>query len=111
MYSEEMSKKLDIHRHWRGAFKEGAKKGNGLVKVTNKFGAPFAQQVFVENVVVDQNETCDNRAPRQLHEWVAVDADALIAEFPEFKDEIEAARDQHEQVWRTNGQMRYIPFF
>jgi hypothetical protein len=111
MYAEEMSKKLDVHKHCRQAFKEAAKKGNGLVKYGQKFGKPFVQQVLVENVVVDQNETCDNRAPRQLHEWVAVDADELIAEFPKMRDEIEAARDQHQQVWRTNGQMRYIPFF
>jgi hypothetical protein len=91
-YSEEQTRLLGVMRTCRGAFKEAAKKGNGLVKVSEKFGAPCVELVLVENVIVDQNETRDGRRPKQMHQWDVVDADELIALHPKFKTQIENAR-------------------
>lgn len=108
IYGEELIVAYDVLRECRGAFKECAKKGMGIVKYGELFGQPFCQQVLVENVVVDQNETRDNRPPRQIHEWVSADADELISRFPKFEREIENARAQR-QSWRIDG--RYAPAF
>jgi hypothetical protein len=108
LYGEELIVAFDVLPQCRAAFKECAKKGMGLVKYGAKFSAPYCQQVLVENIVVDQNETRDNREPLQIHEWVSVDADELIAEFPKFRQQIESARAQR-QTWRIDG--RYAPMF
>jgi hypothetical protein len=92
-YSEEQVTLLEVHPKCRSAFKECAKKGNGLVKVSEKFGRPCVEHVLVENIIVDQDETRDGRRPRQLHQWDMVDADELIAMHPKFEKEIEAARN------------------
>jgi hypothetical protein len=91
-YAEEQTIKLDVMPKCRNAFKEAAKKGNGLVKVVEQDGAPSVRQVFVENVIVDQNECRDGRTPLHMHEWVTEDADVLSARYPKFKDEITKAR-------------------
>ncbi len=86
----------------QAAFKEAAKKGNGLVKVTQRHGAPLVEHVMLENIVVPDDETRDNRPPRQVHEWVTVDADELIAEYPKYEKQILAARSNR-QGWRIDG--------
>lgn len=108
LYAEEQHKLLGTLKRCRGAFKESAKKGNGLTKVTERFEAPCVEQVFVENVVVDPNECRDGRTPRQMHEWVTVDADELIARYPGYEREILAARARRE-TWRIDG--RWAPSF
>ncbi len=105
-YADEQKKLLKILPKCRDAFKEGAKKGNGLVKVTQRHGEPVVECALIENIVVPDDETRDNRSPRQLHEWVTVDADELIAEFPKFEKEILQARSNR-QSWRIDG--RYFP--
>lgn len=106
LYAEEQNKKLGVLQKCRSAFKEGAKKGKGLVKVRERFGKPCVEHVLVENVVTDPNETYAGEA-LQMHEWVSVDADELAAEYPDQKDAIYAARGQR-QPWRIDN--RYVPF-
>jgi hypothetical protein len=107
-YADEQKQKLHVLKHCRGGFKESAKKGNGLVKVEEKFGRPWVQQVMVENFVVDAWETRDGKAPTHCHEWVSCDADELVARFPRYEDEIYKARSMR-QSWRIDG--RYTPLY
>lgn len=106
LYAEEQNKLLDVLPHCRDAFKEAEKKGNGLVKVVERFKEPVVEPALVENIVVDENETRDYRTPTHMHEWVSVDADKLIAEFPKKKADILKARGQR-TTWRTTT--RFFP--
>src|ERR1700733_1916505 len=107
-YTEELKIKLEVLRYCRGGFKEGAKKGNGLVKVEEMFGAPHVRQVMVENIVIDMWETRDNKPATHMHEWVSCDADELVARFPKYEQEIYKARSMR-QSWRIDG--RYTPMY
>ncbi len=91
-YSEDLANRYEVLAKCRRAFKESAKKGNGLVKVHNVLGQPRVEHVLIENIIVPPEECRDGRELRQLHQWDYVDADELAARFPNAKDEIEKAR-------------------
>lgn len=103
-YMEEQVKTFGVLARCREAFKEAAKKGNGLVKVGVRFGAPYVEHVFVENVIVDQQETRDGRRPRHLHQYETVDADELAALHPEAAEQIDHARGQRRNRRTTTRQ-------
>ncbi len=103
-YAEEQKIKLGVMPKCRSAFKESAKKGNGLTKTSWRFNKPLVEHVLVENIVVDPNECGDGRTPKQMHEWVTCDADELIARFPKFEREIENARRTGFRTgWRSSA--------
>lgn len=104
-YAEEIAKLYDILPACRKAFKEAAKKGNGLVKVWQCLEQLRVEHVLVENLVVDPNECRDGKAPKQIHEWAFVDVDELIARYPRYRDEIEAARGSNENGRYTRSFM------
>lgn len=95
-YAEELAKQYGILPACRKAFREAAKKGNGLVKVWSCLEQLRIDHVLVENLVVDPNECRDGRAPRQIHEWAFVDVDELLARYPRFREEILRARGSTE---------------
>jgi hypothetical protein len=99
-YSEDLGKRYDVLPKCRRAFKEGVKKGKGLVKVHAVFEEPRVEQIMLENVVVPPDECRDGRSPRQFHHWEYVDADELAARFPKAKENIDKAR-------RTGRRRRY----
>ena len=100
-YAEELVKLIGLLPKCRDAFREAAKKGNGLVKVHAPLGKLTAEHVLVENIVVDGNECRDGRTPRQMHQWCYIDLEELIARFPRFKDELEKARTNRTHARRT----------
>lgn len=104
MYLEEQNKTFRVLPHCRAAYKEAAKKGNGLVKVTRRGKKPAVRHVMVENIVVDQQETRNDQPPTHMHEWVDVDVDDLIAEFPKYKAQIKAAVSNR-QGWRIDSRV------
>lgn len=91
-YAEELVKLVGILPRCRDAFREAAKKGNGLVKIHAPMGRLVAEHVLVENVIADGNECRDGRSPRQLHQWIYVDLEEMIGRFPRRREEIERAR-------------------
>src|SRR3990167_6304164 len=91
-YTEDLSDRYEIQQKCRKAFKEAAKKGNGLIKVHAVFYEPRVEQTLIENIVVPPDECRDGRAPRQMHQWEYVDADELEARFPEASNDIARAR-------------------
>lgn len=91
-YSEDIGKRCEVLPKCRKAFKEGVKKGKGLVKVHPVFDEPRVEQIMLENVVVPPDECRDGRAPRQWHHWDYVDADELEARFPKAVEAIQRAR-------------------
>jgi len=91
-YAEDLAVRYDVMEKCRRAFKEAAKKGNGLVKVHNVLGQPRVEHVLIENIVVPADECRDGREPRQLHQWDLIDADDLTARFPKFAAAIDTVR-------------------
>jgi hypothetical protein len=91
-YTEDLSTRYDVLPKCRKAFKEAAKKGNGLVKVHSVFDEPRVEQVLIENIVVPADECRDGREPRQMHQWESIDADELAARFPEALEDVEKVR-------------------
>ncbi len=91
-YSEDLGVRYDVMAKCRKAFKEAAKKGNGLVKVYQVLDEPRVEHVLVENIVVPADECRDGREPRQLHQWDYIDADELELRFPDAADDIQKAR-------------------
>ncbi len=103
-YAEEQKIKLGVMPKCRSAFKESAKKGNGLTKTSWRFNKPLVEHVLVDNIVVDPNECRDGRTPKQIHEWVTCDADELAARFPKHEQAIETARRTGWRTgWRTSA--------
>lgn len=92
-YTEDLSTRYEVLPKCRKAFKEAAKKGNGLVKVHAVFNEPRVEHVLVENVVVPQDECRDGREPRQMHQWEYIDADELAARHPEAATDITRMRN------------------
>jgi hypothetical protein len=90
-YCEDMGKRFDVLPKCRMAFKESAKKGNGLVKVHAVFDKPRVELSLLENIVVPPDECRDGRDPRQMHQWDYVDADELELRFPFAAAEIRKA--------------------
>jgi hypothetical protein len=105
-YAEELVKLIRLLPRCRDAFREAAKKGNGLVKVHAPLGRLCAEHVLVENIVVDGNECRDGRTPRQLHQWIYEDLESAIARFPRFKEELERARTNRTHARRTRKFMQ-----
>jgi hypothetical protein len=97
-YSEDLGKRYDVLPKCRLAFKESAKKGNGLVKVHSIFDTPRVDFTLLENIVVPPDECREGRDPRQMHQWDYVDADELAMRFPEHEESIRKAV--------TNGRRR-----
>lgn len=91
-YSEDLGARYDVLPKCRKAFKEAAKKGNGLVKVHTVLDEPRVEHVLLENIVVPSDECRDGREPRQMHQWDYIDADELELRFPEAAEEIARAR-------------------
>lgn len=90
-YSEDLGKRFDVLPKCRLAFKESAKKGNGLVKVHAVFDTPRVEFTLLENIVVPPDECRDGREPRQMHQWDYVDADELAMRFPDHEQAIRKA--------------------
>ncbi len=92
-YIEAQGKEHQVHQKCRRAFKESAKKGNGMVKVTkNGWDEICVRQVPIEEIVVPESDTRDDSPPRQLHHVMRnYDREQLLAEYPEHAQTIEAA--------------------
>lgn len=97
-YSEDLGKRFSVLPKCRLAFKESAKKGNGLVKVHAVFDTPRVEFTLLENIVVPPDECRDGRDPRQMHQWDYIDADELAMRFPAAEESIRKAV--------TNGRRR-----
>lgn len=103
-YAEGLDKLLGIHPIARRAFKDGALKGIGLVKVFVDWGCSeiCVERVMVDDIVVDEGE-CRNGKPRQMHHRIFVDRDLLKAQFPGNDDEIDRAQRNGEAVGFSGG--------
>lgn len=101
-YAGGLATLLDVPAKCRAAFKSAAKKGTGLIKVyADSFDEIVVEEVQVDDVIVDDMETCDGAAPKQLHHRRRnVDRDALKSQFPGFDAEIDRAH-RGGRNWRT----------
>lgn len=92
-YAEGLAKQLKVHHKCRLAFKECAKKGNGLVKVyADRWDEIRVDHVPIGEIVVPDSDARSGAPPIQLHHVQRnYDRDQLLAEYPEHKDEIEQA--------------------
>ncbi len=93
LYAEGLSKQLGLHRKCRLAFKSAAKKGNGLVKIwANRWREVKAEHVAIEDIIVPDSDSRGDGPPTQLHHVQRnVDREALIAEYPEYEEQIRNA--------------------
>ncbi len=91
-YSEGIGIRYEVLPKCRKAFKEAAKKGNGLIKVHAVFDEPRVEHVLLENIVVPPDECRDGREPRQMHQWDYIDCDELELRFPKAAEQIRLAR-------------------
>jgi hypothetical protein len=98
-YAEEVEKIFGVQKRCRGAFKESAKKGNGLIKSEIVGGKIKVSRVLVENIVVPDDQCRDGGTPREMHQYDMVDADELAAQFPKAREEILRARSNRPH-WR-----------
>lgn len=91
LYVEGVGKLLERSVQCRRAFKGGAKKGTGLVKVfADAFNQPRAEHVVVDDIIVDPRHRAN---PREMHQRDILDKDELIAEFPRHEEAILNAQD------------------
>lgn len=95
-YSEEIGKRYGILPACRKAFKEAAKKGNGVTKAWMVQEDLRVDHVLIENIISNPDECREGGTPRQLHEWSWVDVDDLVARYPGKREEIERARGSNE---------------
>lgn len=102
-YAGGLSTLLEIPAKCRAAFKAAAKKGTGLVKVyAGAFDDIAVEEVQIDDVIVDDQETRAGAPPRQIHQQRAgVDRDELRARFPAFATEIDRAQTGNLRNWRT----------
>ncbi len=93
-YASDLADLLDVGPKCRIAFKNGgAIKGTGLNKVfINPFDEIEITPVPVDNIVVDEADCAADGTTRQLHYRCFWDRDDLIAEYPEFEEEIRRAQ-------------------
>lgn len=105
-YAEEITTDLKILAKCRRAFKEAVKKGAGITKASVWFGKPRLEFIAVENIVVDDLECRDGREPKQIHEWAPIDAEDLIAMYPEHEEAIKLARGKQGDWNRIAGRYR-----
>lgn len=103
-YAEGLDKQLGIHAAARRAFKDGALKGIGLVKVFIDWGCEEIriERVMVDDIVVDEGE-CRNGKPRQMHHRIFVDRDVLKAQFPDHDEAIDRAQRNGDAVGFSGG--------
>jgi hypothetical protein len=99
-YADGLSKLLDVDQHCVQAFKDGALKGTGIVKVyTDSNDQVRVERVVVDDIIVDQSEARVG-PPRQIHQRCVVSAEQLVAMFPEHEDAINAAvRQGGKRTW------------
>lgn len=105
-YAEERMIDCKILQRCRVAAKEALKKGMGLTKSSEKFGKPVVELVAIENVVVDPAEHRDGRETKQIHQWDYVDAEELVARFPDHEEAIMRARGRNGEWTYTRGNWR-----
>ncbi len=95
-YIEGLAKQLGRAPKCRMAFTSSAKKGTGLVHVdVDMFDQIQVEHVRVDDIVVPPRK----RNPREMHRRMIVDADDLVAEFPEHEDKIMSARGASDGLW------------
>ncbi len=81
-YAEGLEKLLEIDDVCLQAFKDGALKGTGIVKVyVDSFDQIRVERTIVDDIVVDQGEARTGN-PRQIHQRLVVNAESLKAMFP-----------------------------
>lgn len=89
-YAEALGKDLELDELAKAAFRECEIKGTGLVKVFVDGGKIKAERVLVDDVIVDEGECRAGGRPRQMHQRVMMDLEALCKKFPEHEDHIRA---------------------
>ena len=92
-YSEALMALLDVHGKARKGFKEGSKKGTGLVKVgTTRDDKLQVDHVLPDDMITNDLECRFDQPPRQLHHrQTNVSREELAIEYPEYADKIESA--------------------
>jgi hypothetical protein len=100
-YAEEIGKTHDVDAKCVEAFWHGsAVKGTGVVfHFVDHLGQIVCQVAPPDDVVVDERECRGNRKPKQLH-WRRIrDREEMIAEFPDFEEQICAAQSSMGNRW------------
>lgn len=99
-YAEGLTDLLGIAAQVRRAFKDAAIKGTGIVKVyADEFEDIHVERVMVDDIVIDEREVMSGASPKQMHQRMKVDREELIAQFPEFEDEIRRAQTGIGRDW------------
>jgi hypothetical protein len=101
-YCDGLTATHDIDGKCRLAFRDCALKGTGIIKVVADADKQICVNlVMVDDIVVDESETRGGKqAPKQIHERVLCNRDELIAEYPEYEDEIRRADStQRTRLW------------
>lgn len=108
-YCEGLGKLFDVAVECEKAFRSGAKKGTGVVKVyEDAFGTPRVEYVPIDEIVVDDAECRNGGTPRQIHRRMPnVDRGALKAMFPDHEEAIDDA--QTGRAWSTRQWAGYRP--
>ena len=89
-YADALVDLHDVRAKCVAAFKDGALKGTGLIKVfIDAFDRIKIERVLVDDIIVDNNEVRAS-TPRQIHQRMIVGRDQLAAAFPQYADEIES---------------------
>ena len=104
-YSEALMDTYGVMGAAQTAFREAEKKGSGWIAAMERPGARLiCQPVMADDVYVDDLETRALGKPRQLH-WRKpnVSKDELIAEFPDFEQEIMNAGRQMVDTFRRGN--------
>lgn len=97
-----------VHDVCRKVFKDGAVLGTGYAKVYACDGTIRVDRVLADEIIIDQAE-CRTGKPRQMFHRVRVDADALIADFPDHEREILASRGTSGGQSRWAGYLQIAP--
>lgn len=91
-YADNLGKTLKLDEKCSDAFKDGALKGTGLVKIyIDDWDRIVAERVMVDDIVVDNGEA-RNGDPRQMHQRKFVDREQLSAKYPQHESAIERAQ-------------------
>lgn len=102
-YGEALAKKLGVHELAVNAFKSGAHKGSGFVKVVarKETGEIDTEQVLVEDLIVPDSECRAGRMPRQMHHRSFADREELRRQYPDedAAEAIEKAQGGHDSQW------------
>lgn len=106
-YADGLAKLLKVPEAARMAFKDGALKGTGMVKVYCDGDSIVVERVLVDNIIVDESETRSGALPRQMHQRVFVDREVLKSRFPDHSMEIDRAQSDSGN-WRYWADYRPI---